>query len=209
MPTTVRSILNRVATLLNDEEYERWEESELVGWLNDGQKAIATAPATDAYVVRANITAVAGTVQSLPTDGIRLVDVIKNVSGDTPILQADYALVDILGGAWRAQAAAAAENYFYDERNPKEFEVYPPQAGGESIEIVYGANPADVGVNDNMTIDDEYSDALINYIVYRALSKDTEDASPELGRATAFYRAYLLATGQKDQTDVLVEPPRS
>jgi hypothetical protein len=210
MPTTVRSVLNRVAALLNDEEYERWEEAELIGWLNDGQKAIATAPATDAYVKRDNITTVAGTIQSLPADGIRLVEVVKNVTDGSPVLQSDYSIVDILGGAWRGGTAATlAENYFFDERNPKEFEVYPPAVGGDSIEIVYGANPDDVGVNDNITIDDEYADALINYVVYRSLSKDTEDASPELGRATAFYRAYLLATGQKDQVDVLVEPRRS
>ncbi len=210
MATTVRSILNRVAALLNDEEFVRWEDSELVAWLNDGQKAIATAPATDAYIKRDNITTVTGSIQSLPADGIRLIDVVKNVSDGSPILQSDYATVDILGGAWRADTATnEAQNYFFDERNPKEFEVYPPAVGGDSIEVVYGANPADVGVADNITVSDEYSDALINYVVYRALSKDTEDASPELGRATAFYRAYLLATGQKDVADAAVEPRRS
>ena len=208
MATTVKSILNRTAILLNDLEYERWTEQELLGWLNDGQKAIATAPATDAYVIRGNVTAVAGSVQSLPSDGIRLVDVVKNSNG-APVLQSDYATADILGGAWRAGTTGPAENYFFDERNPKQFEVYPPQAGGETIEIVYGAKPATIGINDNILIDDLYSDALVNYITYRALSKDTEDASPELGRATAFFRAYLQATGQKDVTDVLVEPRRS
>ena len=81
MATTVRSILNRAAALLNDEEHVRWEESELLEWLNDGQRVVAKGPATDAYVLRDNITAVAGTVQSLPTDAIRLVDVVKNDTG--------------------------------------------------------------------------------------------------------------------------------
>ncbi len=209
MATTVRSILNRASSLLNDEEHVRWSEAELLAWLNDGQRAIARGPATDVYVVRDTITAVAGTVQSLPTNGIRLVDVIKNTSGGGAIYQSDYALVDMLSSSWRAATAGAAENYFYDERNPTEFEVYPPQAGGEGIEIVYNAQPTDALITGNISISDMYADTLIDYVVYRGLSKDTEDASPELGRATAFYRAFLLGVGYKDVADAQIEPRRS
>ncbi len=209
MATTVRSILNRAAALLNDEEYVRWNEAELLEWLNDGQRVVARGPSTDAYVLRANITAVAGTVQTLPDGSIRLVDVVKNVSDGSSIQQSDYAIVDMLGGAWRAAAAAIAQNFFYNEDNPLEFELYPPQAGGESIEIVYNAQPTDAEIAGNIIISDMYADSLIDYIVYRGLSKDTEDSSAELGRATAFYRAFLLGIGYKETTDAMIEPRRS
>lgn len=209
MATTVRSILNRASALLNDEEHVRWEESELLEWLNDGQRAVAKGPSTDAYVLRNNITAAAGTVQSLPTNGIRLIDVVKNVSSGSAIHQTDYALVDALSATWRAAAAAVAENYFYDERNPLQFEVYPPQVGGELIEVVYNAQPADTVVTGNIVISDMYADSLIDYVVYRGLSKDTEDSSAELGRATAFYRAFLMGVGYKQSTDDVIEPRRS
>jgi len=209
MATTVRSILNRSAALLNDEEHTRWEESELLEWMNDGQRVIARGPATDVYVLRANITAVAGSVQSLPIDGIRLVDVVKNVAAGGAIQSTDYALVDMLSSTWRAGTAGVAENFFYDENNPKEFELYPPQAGGESIEIVYNAQPADAVVTGNIIIDDMYADALIDYVAYRAFSKDTEDTSGQLGRATAFYKAFLVGAGMKDLTDARIEPGSS
>ncbi len=209
MATAVRSILNRAASLLNDEEHVRWEESELLEWLNDGQRVIARGPATDAYVLRADITAVAGTVQSLPDDGIRLVDVVKNTGDGSNIHSADYATVDMLRSTWRAATAATAEIFFYDTNNPKEFELYPPQLGGELIQVVYNAQPGDAVVTGNIVIDDMYADSLIDYISYRGFSKDTEDVSAELGRATAFYRAFLIGTGQKDATDALVEPRSS
>ena len=209
MATTVRSILNRAAALLNDEEYVRWEESELIEWLNDGQRVIARGPATDVYVLRANITAAAGTVQSLPSDGIRLIDVVKNVTDGGAIHQADYATADMLSSSWREEVRGPAETYFYDERNPKEFEVYPPAVGGEFIELVYNAQPGDVSITGNIIIDDMYADALIDYVAYRGFSKDTEDASAELGRATAFYKAFLISAGMKDSVDALVEPRRS
>jgi len=209
MATTVRSILNRAAALLNDEEFVRWEESELLEWLNDGQRAVAKGPSTDAYVLRANVTAVAGTAQTLPTNAIRLVDVVKNVSNGSAVHQADYATVDMLSSTWRASASGVAESYFYDERNPKQFEVYPPQAGGELLEVVYNAQPGDATISGNIAISDMYADSLIDYIVYRGLSKDTEDSAAELGRATAFYRAFLLGVGYKESTDIQIEPRRS
>ena len=209
MATTVRSILNRAAALLNDEEFVRWEESELLEWLNDGQRAVAKGPSTDAYVLRANVTAVAGTAQTLPTNAIRLVDVVKNVSNGSAVHQADYATVDMLSSTWRASASGVGESYFYDERNPKQFEVYPPQAGGELLEVVYNAQPGDATISGNIAISDMYADSLIDYIVYRGLSKDTEDSAAELGRATAFYRAFLLGVGYKESTDIQIEPRRS
>ncbi|TFH41834.1 MAG: hypothetical protein E4H01_14335, partial [Lysobacterales bacterium] len=195
MATTVRSILNRASALLNDEEHVRWEESELLEWLNDGQRAVAKGPSTDAYVLRANITTVTGTVQTLPADAIRLVDVVKDVSTGASVHQTDYALVDALASTWRAAATGVAENFFYDERNPKQFEVYPPQASGRSIEVVYNAQPGNATISGNIIISDMYADSLIDYIVYRGMSKDTEDASAELSRATAFYRAFLVGIG--------------
>jgi len=176
--------------------------------MNDGQRVIARVT-TDAYTLRANISTVAGTVQSLPSDAITLIDVIKDVSTGRSIVQSDYAIVDVLKSTWRADPNGVAENFFYEESNPKEFEIYPPQAANTSIEVLYRAQPADSLLTGNIIIDDMYADALIDYLSYRAFSKDTEDTSPELGRATAFYRAFLLGTGQKDVIDRQVEPRRS
>lgn len=209
MATTVRSIVNRAAALLNDEEYVRWEESELLEWLNDGQREIAKGPATDVYVLRDNISAVAGTVQELPSNGLRLIDVVRDVSSGSAILQSDYATVDILQATWREATAGTAENYFYDERNPTQFELYPPQAGGEPIEIVYNAQPGDATMSGNIVISDMFAAPLIDYIVYRGLSKDTEDGSPEMNRAMVFYRTFLAGAGYKDAVDAVVEPERS
>ena len=209
MATTVRSILNRVGALLNDEAFVRWEESELLEWLNDGQRVIARGPATDVYILRDTITASPGTRQSLPENGLRLIDVIRNTSDGSAILQSDYALVNVLASTWRSAATAPAQNWFYDERNPKEFEVYPPQSGAETIEIVFNAEPPDASVGGNIAIDDTYADALIDYVMYRALSKDNEEVSMEQRRATGFYNAFLVGAGMKDATDAMVEPRRS
>jgi hypothetical protein len=209
MATTVRSLLNRAAALLSDEEFVRWKESELLEWLNDGQTAIARGPATDVYVLRDNLTCAEGTVQSMPDDNIRLVDVIKDVATGAAILQSDYAIVDTLRSAWREASPGTAENYFYDERNPDEFEVYPPQLGGELIEILYNADPPAAQITGTLPINDVYADAVLDYMVYRALSKDTEDTATEIRKADRYYQAFLMGAGFRDAADALVEPGRS
>lgn len=209
MATKVRSILNRAAALLNDEEHVRWEESELLEWLNDGQRVVAKGPAADVYVLRDNITAVAGTAQTLPVNAIRLVDVVKDVSSGQAILQSDYAIVDVLDADWRNLASGVAEVYFYDERNPRQFEVYPPQTAGRLIEVIFNAEPDNATITGNIAISDMYADSLIDYIVYRGLSKDTEDSASDMTRAQSFYRAFLMGIGLKDAADKASEPRRS
>jgi hypothetical protein len=87
--------------------------------------------------------------------------------------------------------------------------VFPPQAGGEVVEIIYNAEPPDVPVSGNIAIDDVFADTLIDYVVYRALSKDNEDVSAEQTRAAQFYQQFLVGAGMKDATDVMIEPRRS
>ena len=208
MATKVRSILNRVAAILHDEAHTRWSEAELLEWLNDGQRVIARGPVTDAYVIRDNVTAVEGSVQTLPSNAIRLIDVIRNVSDGSAIRQSDYAIVDMLRSTWRLDSTGPAEVFFYDDRNPKQFEVFPPQAGGELIEVLYNGEPENAQITGEIIINNLYADSLIDYVAYRAFSKDTEDVS-SLNRSTAFYNAFLIGTGLGDATDRQIEPRRS
>jgi hypothetical protein len=219
MATTVRSLLNRAAALLSDEEFVRWEEAELLEWLNDGQTAIARGPATDVYVLRDTFDCVAGTVQDMPNDNIRLVDVVRNIeirdeqgtviNPGNAILQADKAIADVLQADWRTAASGLAENYFYDERNPDQFELYPPQSGGEQIEIIYNADPPPSTITGALRINDVYADAILDYMVYRALSKDTEDTATEIRKADRYYQSFLMGAGFRDATDAQIEPWRS
>lgn len=209
MATTVRSLLNRAAALLSDEEFVRWKESELLEWLNDAQRVIARGPASDVYVLRDNLACAGGSVQNLPEDNLRLIDVVKNVSSGRSILQADYAMANTLAPTWRESTAGEAENYFYDERNPHQVELYPPQSGGELVEIVYNADPPDAQITGNLVINDTFADAVLDFMVYRALSKDTEDTATDMRKADRYYQAFLVGAGLKDATDIMVEPRRS
>lgn len=212
MSVLASSILSRVGATLNDEAHVRWPLGELLDWLNDGQRSLAKL-VPDASV-RAHVQVlVGGTRQELPDDGIRLVDVPRNMLDETTpgraVRSADRGALDAYDPDWhQATEAATVRFYTFDERDPKHFFVYPPQPdpGMGSVELVYAAVPADIALDQMLEVDGIYAGALVDYVLYRAISKDSEDSSSDAQRASRHYAAFERAVTGKSQADERAEP---
>jgi hypothetical protein len=83
--------------------------------------------------------------------------------------------------------------------------VYPPAAAsGASAELIYSAYPTDIAepgstalytaVTGNISVADIYVNALVNYILYRAYSKDSENTQ-NAALAASFYQLYQSLLG--------------
>ena len=80
MAVTVQSVIDRVQTVLQDTTGVRWPVvAELVLWVNDAQREVALMK-PDASAKNETVTLVAGTKQSIPTTGNRLLKVVRNMS---------------------------------------------------------------------------------------------------------------------------------
>ena len=77
MALSAQSIIRRVVDTLQDTTSVRWPIPELVRYLNDGQREVILYR-PDASIKNAAKTCVAGAKQSLPTDGAKLIDIIRN-----------------------------------------------------------------------------------------------------------------------------------
>ena len=175
MTVSVNSVIDRVQTILQDTTGVRWPvEDELVLWVNDAQREIALLK-PDASAKNTTITLVAGTKQSIPLEGNRLLRVIRNMSGSeasatgaAAVRLVDRSVLDAQTPEWHdpeVTGAAAHKNvvkhYVYDEADPRNFYVYPGATvddgqtsgldEGTYLEIVYSANPAAVIAVDNVT----------------------------------------------------------
>ena len=123
---------------------------------------------------------VAGTKQTLPSDGVALIDISRNFAADgtTPgraVRPVKRAQLDKNLPDWHNAAATLdALHYTYDRQNPKVFYVYPPSNAVGKLEIIYGASPADATLVSTISIDDTWQTALLNYMVFRCLSKEAE-----------------------------------
>lgn len=72
------AIINKAANQLTDSTNVRWTRVELLGWLNDGQRQIVLMTPASTNKVQ-TVQLVAGTRQSIPTDGWTLLEVIRSM----------------------------------------------------------------------------------------------------------------------------------
>ena len=204
MPTiTGSSIVDRAGVLLQDLASVRWERSELLAWLNDGQRA-AVALKPELSTSTAPLQLAAGvTKQAIPSGALRLLNVTRNLgaAGTTPgaaIRVVDRASLDAFVPTWHADANAVGliQHFIPDAGDPRAFYVYPKApATAWYIEVVTSVPPADT--NDSggaIGIDDVYAPALLNYVLFRAYSKDAE-AAASAQLATSYFAAFRAELG--------------
>lgn len=204
MAITAQSIIQRVVTTLQDTTSVRWPANELVRYLNDGQREVAMLR-PDATVTNTTKLLSAGARQSLPADGVKLIDVVRNSgSNQRAVRMTTHAILDSQIPNWQGLTGVTEIlHYTYDPRNPKVFYVYPPAASsGASVEIVYSAYPTDIAepadgaqytaISGTISIPDIYANPLADYVLYRAYTKDTEFAG-NAARAQAHYGAFTAA----------------
>jgi hypothetical protein len=204
MTITAQSIVRRVVETIQDKTSVRWPVNELVRYLNDGQREVVLYR-PDAMVTNATLTLAAGPKQTVPSAGSKLIDVVRNTSGNKrSVRMTSRDLLDTQTPNWYGQTGVTEILHFtYDPRDPKVFYVYPPAASsGASLEIVYSAYPTDItepadgvlytSVSGNISLPDIYGNVLTDYILYRAYTKDSEYAS-NAQRAVAHYNAFKEA----------------
>jgi hypothetical protein len=199
--TDAKTIIDKASILLGDVTPTRWLPSELLGWLNDGQlELVILAPAVNTRNVA--LLLVAGVKQALPADGITLIDIPYNSgsAGTTMGTVINHVPKEIMlkriPGWTTTMASGTVKHYIYSANAPDIFYVYPPQpAAPKYVECVYSARPvlitaATDGIK--ITIDDFYQNALLDYVLYRALSKDSEYGNQD-AKAMAHYQLFIQA----------------
>lgn len=216
MAIAAQSIIRRCVETLQDPTSIRWPVAELVRYLNDGQREVVLYR-PDSMVTNATLSCAAGSKQTLPANGAKLIDVIRNASGSRrAVRMTNREILDAQLPGWHSLPGASELLHFmYDPRDPKVFYVYPPAATTASLDIVYSAYPTDIAepadgalytaVTGNISLPDIYSNVLQDYVLYRAYSKDSEYAG-NAARAQAHYQLFAAALGNEIKATVAVGP---
>lgn len=220
MAITAQSIVHRVVDILQDTTSVRWPVSELVRYLNDGQREVVLYR-PDATIKSATVACVAGAKQALPTDGAKLIDVIRNSASagtNKAVRMVAREVLDAQIPNWYGLTGELDVVHFtYDPRDPKTFFVYPPALTTTRVDITYSAFPTDVSepaagstyddVSGNLDLPDIYGNVVTDYILYRAYSKDSEYAG-NAQRAQAHYGAFANALNIEVQGTTGVAPTK-
>lgn len=207
MSLTAQNLVDRAAAVLNDASFTRWSSAELLNWLNDGRREMALLR-PDLYATAGTHSCAAGAPQTLAT-GSRLLNVLKNTSG-TGITPIDKRALDAKQPGWLVLAQSGTILHFaFDEVSPRVFYTYPPALVSTSLDIVYVPTLTDHSSGTSLTDGEElYCNALIDFVCYRAISKDVEFAG-NANRAAAHYTAFKEALTAGGQTALGSSPNRA
>lgn len=196
MAINVNSIISRAQTVLQDVTGVRWPELELLDWMNDAQREVVMLhPQAGAKTTDVPLTP--GSKQTIPNDGTQFLRAIRNVGGRA-VREVDRDILDSQLPDWHTESGAAVLHYTHDPIDQRVFYVYPAASG--SLTIVYAASPPDSTIGSTIKVPDIYANALLDYVLYRAYSKDAE-ATQNAELADRHLRRFVESLGLKSQVD--------
>lgn len=195
MAILASKIVSDAAIVLQDVTNKRWSQAELLGWLNVVRRAAASMR-PDMFVTTASVKLAVGARQALPAQGHLLLRLNTNMgtAGNTPgkaILSASRDHLDAQNRNWRSAGALDdVDCYSYDDKNPLEFFVSPPNTGNGYVEMTYAVVPADIAITDPIGCSDIFQAPLLDGVLARAFGKDS-DSGGSAALATAYYQSFV------------------
>jgi hypothetical protein len=194
MAITGTQISGRAGILLQDTSGTRWDPTtERLAWINDGRREMAILkPAVfGAAANEITHTLTTGCKQRIATtDAYKIASVDYNVTSGVAIRPTTQDQLDAFKPAWRGDTGDDVQNWFSDQTDPLSFWVYPASTG--NIKAHVHISPPDLASLDDVALPfDIYEPVLVNYVCYRALSK--EDEAGAVAKAQAFYALFTSA----------------
>jgi hypothetical protein len=200
----VVDLLSQAQTLLLDAAGNRWSLPELQIWLNAAYREIVNIR-PDSNTSVATFTCAAGIRQDLTIQfpgATELVEVVRNVASGSnhyAVIEVDRKSLDDQRRSWPADPSSISiDNFMYDPRVPWQFLVYPPALSTAQLEVIYNSVPTphtltlvqlqNPATAETIRLIDTYANPLLDYVMYRSFSKDSDDPSNEK-RAAGHYQA--------------------
>ena len=208
-------ILARIRKKLNDPNATAWtDNSDLIPALNEALQALISYR-PDAASFTTMMLLVAGTRQTLPSDGVRLLKVIRNrgqnglSDAGRAIRKADMLVQDALIPDWHETVGQTViDEYFYDSITPKDFYVYPPVAVSPTIGIDISyvrVLPTITAGTDTFPVDDYFAPAVQEWMLYSLWCGDDEQ-SPSYAAARSHQKTFFELLQIKASSDGAVNP---
>lgn len=216
MAFTVLDVILSASRTLIDPDHVRWTLPELLDHLNDAVRTIV-AVKPNAKTDTVTLTLASGTLQTLPDEYTILSRVTRNlttahtapggpVGGEAIRMVAGREKMDAFFPGWQSNAALFSSNVkhvIYDDADLRHFYVIPGNDGSGMIEAVVGVMPpaivllggdpdAEATYNVAAPLSDLYRTPIVDYVCFRAFSKDQGIQASE-SRASKHFQAFQSA----------------
>jgi hypothetical protein len=179
--TTANQLFNDLRnTQLNDPDGTTWPVATLLTALNAAIAMIVLLRPDAAYKV-ATVAMIAGTRQQLPSDGLRLLKLPRNIKADGSVGRAisivEMSDMDLIPD-WHQANGGMVIHYMFDTRTPKQYYIYPAVPAGTQVDIEYSRNIPDITnsqLDDPLPLDPLYTQPLEELMMYKLLSGDSSE----------------------------------
>lgn len=222
MTVSVHDVLTRAKIILQDGDSVRWPLPELALWVLDGAKEIALRqPSATAVTVSMDMAiGTRQTVGALYQSMIRAVRNMDGSNGGRSITSVARAVLDAQSPDWhdtsRVVFKKIVKHVVIDVMDPQSFYVYPGNDGTGEIEVVVSkipvmsAAPADPDDLDDyaaitVPLIGTYLSALVDYVLARSFSKDSQYAGSEQ-RAAMHAALFQGAVGARESSNMTANP---
>lgn len=206
-------ILQNVNFVLDDPNNTKFSLTQKIAAINSALQALVSYR-PDAASYTTMMLLVAGTRQTLPSDGVRLLKVIRNrgqsglSDAGRAIRKADMLVQDALIPDWHETTGqTVVDEYFYDSITPKDFYVYPPAPVSPviGVDISYvRVLPTITADTDAFPVDDYFAPAVQEWMLYSLWCGD--DQNPNYAVARSHQSTFFQLLQIKAASDGAVNP---
>jgi len=206
-------ILQNVSFALDDPNDTKFALTQKIAAMNSALQALVSYR-PDAASFTTMMLLIAGTRQTLPSDGVRLLKVIRNrgqsglSDAGRAIRKADMLVQDALIPDWHETTGQTViDEYFYDSIAPKEFYVYPPAPVSPTIGIDISyvrVLPTITAGSNTFPVDDYFAPAIQEWMLYSLLCCDYQD--PNYATSLSHQQTFFQLLQIKSSSDGAVNP---
>lgn len=203
---------------MNDEDSAnyRWSDSEILHYINAAQRQIVTlVPEANVIESIEDLGSNTDARQTLPAGGIKFVKISNNFSDAStrkgPVRYAEKDALDSWDPDWEYTPGSDGDNYFkhycHDAREDDVYYLYPPPAvSNKFIGLVYSKIPDDLAdLHADLSLDDDFFESYVDYVVFRALSKEGRYSLPDRER-DRLWAKFLQSLGLKHVAETNIGP---
>jgi len=206
---TVGYMVDTVEKKLLDEDNVDYSQADLIGLYNLSLRLIVSL-IPRAYTIESSILLSSGAQQSIPSDGLALVDLPRNMGADgttagAAIREASLDAFKKSYPDWSTETASATiKNFMRIPGMDASFYVFPPSDGAGYVQCVNSATPptttydaAGDWESDKIPLSDEFVPAIQPAIMFHAYDDDT-DMPGNITKSQLYYNRVLQILGLKD-----------
>lgn len=181
MGLTLSAPIATARGILVDPDGVRYSDADLLQYGNDAlDQMVMLVPQEFMAVIFHSLTFWTAEQELPASSSVAFVEVVHDNSGGSfgnAVTQADMAALDAFNPGWRMDTTAAGppKHWAPVVGSPRRFIVYPiPPLPAIQVAVRHVAKPGEYLAAADTGVNERFSDAIADYIVYRAESRDAE-----------------------------------